>query len=223
MDTIKIKTAIESDMESINNFIETHFVAIEPIINSYQLKTPTSESMNEIDEGMNEFYLECIRSQTTFIAYSSEKRNDLVGVLVGGKINPNHYEETLEFANSCKDKTFADFSKLLGYVEKKADVCTRLGVEYSLHIHMISVHKDYLKRGIASRMFGKCIEEAKNLDFPSLSLDCTSHYTSIISEKYGLKLLSTVTYDEFNEHVGEKLFTPKEPHTLIRSYGISLK
>lgn len=44
MDKITIKTAFESDMESINNFIETHFVALEPIIQSYQLITPTSDS-----------------------------------------------------------------------------------------------------------------------------------------------------------------------------------
>jgi GNAT superfamily N-acetyltransferase len=219
MDTITIKTAIECDMESINNFIETHFVAMEPIIQSYQLEVSTSDSMSEIDEGMSEFYLECIQSQTTFTAYSST--NELIGVLVAGKINPKHFEETLEFANNCKDRKFANFSKLLGYVEKKADVCTRLNVQNSLHVHIISVHKDHHQRGIASKLFKKCLEEARNLKFPALSLDCTSYFSSRISEKHGLTLLSTVSYDEFNSHAGEKVFAPKEPHTLIKSYGIS--
>lgn len=219
MDNITIKTAIESDMESINNFIETHFAGMEPMAQSYQLKTPTSDSMNEIDEGMSEFYLECIQSQTTFIAYSSE--NVLVGVLVSCKIDPKHYEETLEFANNCKDRKFANISKLMAYVASKADVCARLNVPSALHIHIISVHRDYQKRGIASKLFKKCLEEAKNLKFPALSLDCTSYFTSRMSEKNGLTLLSTVSYDDFNSHAGEKLFVPTEPHTQIKSYGIS--
>lgn len=220
METITVKTAIESDMDSINNFIETHFAAMEPIVQSYQLKTPTSDSNNEIDEGMSEFYEECIKSQTTFVAYSSE--NEPVGVLLSSKIHPKYYEETLEFANTISDKKFADVTKLIGFVESKADVCNRLNVQESLHIHIISVHCDYLGRGIASKLFTKCMEKAKELKFPSLSLDCTSYFTSKICEKNGLTLLSTVTYEEFNSHAGEKLFVPSEPHTLIKSYGIVL-
>lgn len=117
--------------------------------------------MNEIDEGMSEFYIECIKSQITFIAYSLEE-NELIGVLLSGKIDPKYYEETLEFANNCKEETIANISKLLAYVETKADVCTRLNVPSALHIHIISVHQDYQKRGIASQLFKKCIEEAKS-------------------------------------------------------------
>lgn len=221
MDPIKIKIAIESDLESISYFIKIHFEAMEPIMKSYQLKTAaTNDSRSEIDNALNEFHLECIKSQTAFVAYSLE--NELVGVLLSNKIEPKHSEETLEFASKLSGRKFADFCKLMAYVGSKADVFKRLNVQQSLHIEIISVHKNFLGRGIASKLFDECFKQAKALKFPALSLNCTSYFTSRICEKNDLELLSTVSYDEFNSHAGKLLFIPNEPHTLIKSFGILL-
>lgn len=216
MDPIIIKIAIESDLDSISKFIKTNFEVMEPVMQSYQLKTTaTNDSRSEIDKVLNEFHLECIKSQTAFVAYTLE--NELVGVLLSNKIEPKHCEETLELTS---DGRFEDFCKLMAYVGSKADVFKRLNVQHSLHIEIISVHKDYVGRGIASKLFEECLKQAKALNFPALSLDCTSYFTSKICEKNNLELLSTVSYDEFNSHAGELLFIPNEPHTLIKSYGI---
>lgn len=221
MSDIIIRIADEADLSEIVSFIELHFVNAEPSLTAYQLEDENNQLASS-DEDDDKFIRECILNETSFAAHDM-RNHQLVGVCIAGMIGPNEHEESLKIANVVNDRKFADVLKFLAFIEERADVCNRLCVPESLHLHMISVHENYYGRGIAGKLFKAYYENAINKKYLAMSIDCTSSYTSRIAEKYNMELLSTVTYDEYNDFVGMKVFVPKEPHTVVRSYGINLR
>lgn len=214
---ISIRQATQADLSSISRFIDDHFVKAEPIISSYQLDDFSSANNDDDDDN---FIKTCIDNGTTFVAHLSD---ELVGIFIAGKIAPNEHDDTLELANATNDRKSADIMKFISFIERKADVCNRLGVAESLHIHIISVHGNYNGNGIGGKLFQRCYQVALDNGYSALSVDCTNAYTARMAQKLNMELLSTVDYDEFNEHAGSKLFVARQPHTLIRSFGVKLK
>lgn len=209
MSDIKIKIAAEIDSAAISDFICVNFNDQEPIqvfhVRKGELMDPPPRSMVK----------ECIESQTTLLAYEGD---DLVGVLIAGEISTDVAEKDLEYAEEYGPKG-VDVFALLAYVGDKADICNRLNIPRCLHVHIMSIHLNHLKKGIAKKLFEYCIENGRSKNFPALSVDCTNYYTSKIAESFGMSCLSTVTYDEYNDHIGATLFVPSEPHTEIKSFA----
>lgn len=218
MSEVIIRIADEADLSVISNFIQEHFVKFEPILTGYQFRKEKQSSHSFKEEDY--LFRDCILNRTSFVAH--DLQNQLVGVAIAGRIGPNESAETLELAKVTKNQIAADIFKFIAFVEEKADVCNRLSVPESLHLHIISVHKNYHGNGIAGKLFKALYENAIEKSYLALSVDCTNFYTSKIANRYNMELLSTVSYDEYNDHVGVKTFIPKEPHMIVRSYGIKL-
>lgn len=208
MSDLVIKVAQDKDADLISEFICVHFNGYEPIQLFHVRKD------EEMDPPPPDLVKECLESETTFLAYQGDK---LVGVLIAGEINSDIADKDLEYAGDYGPKG-VDVFALLSYIGEKADICNRLEIPRCLHTHILSVHNDHLGQGIAKKLFSFCIETGKQKKFPAFSVDCTSFYTAKIAESFGMNCLSTVTYDEYNEKIGEKLFEPSEPHTVIKSY-----
>lgn len=200
MSEVQIKIAAASDLKVINEFLSKYFHDKEPVEMSHIDKTDKMIPDNE-------FLLDCIESQTSLMAFSE---GDLVGILLSGEILPNEAERNLECSKQIKSKKSADILKFLSYIEQKADYCNRLEVPNCLHIHIVSVHPKHQGLGIAKSLFKFCIERGKCMNYPGVSIDCTNFRTAKIAESVGLSCLSTVTYDEYNEHIGDKIFIAGE-------------
>lgn len=195
---MEIKIAVASDLKAINNFLATNFHDMEPIEMSHVDKT---DKMIPDDE----FILDCIANGTTLMAV---KGNELVGALLSGKILPNEAERNLECAKHMKSKKSADILRFLSFIDRKADYCNRLGVPHCLHIHIVSIHPKHQGLGIAKSLFKSCIEWGRSQSYPAITIDCSNFITAKIAESLGLSCLSTVTFDEYNEHIGDKIFIP---------------
>lgn len=208
---VEIRTAAPSDSDEISDFICEHFNDYEPIQMFYHrpdLKMdPPPKDLND----------EAIASETLLHAYIE---NQLVGVLIASEITNEVADKDKEYASSSGyGQKGTDVFNLLSYIGEKADLCNRLSIPNSLHIHIVSVHRSFLKLGIASKLFVKCVELARVKKYPACSVDCTSSFTSRIAESCGMKCESIVTYEEYNEHVGAILFVSREPHTSIKTYA----
>jgi ribosomal protein S18 acetylase RimI-like enzyme len=208
MSELTIKSALEKDASEISEFICVHFNGSEPIQLFHVRKD------EKMDPPPADLVNECLESQTTLLAYQGDK---LVGVLIAGEINSNIADKDLEYAGDYGPKG-VDVFNMLSYIGEKADICNRLEIPRSLHIHILSVHVDHKGQGIATKLFKACIESGRQKKFPAFSVDCTSFYTAKIAESFGMNCVSCVTYDEYNEKIGEKLFAPSEPHTVIKTY-----
>lgn len=209
MSNLTIKVAAPSDSARISDFICEHFNGNEPI----QLFHARKEE--EMDPPPGELIDECIAAETLLLAY---KNDELVGVIIACEITPTSGERDLELAKDFGQKG-AEVFALLSYIETKADTCNKLNVDRSLHIHIVSVHKNFLRQGIAKKLFASAIEVGRVKQFPAASVDCTSHFTSLIAETFGMNCISTVTYDEYNQRIGKQLFAPVAPHTEIKTYA----
>lgn len=206
---VKIRAATESDLIVISEFICRHFNHHEPIQMFHVRKE------EEMDPPPLDLLQECIESQTLLLAYVGD---ELLGVAIAGEITPEAGERDLEMAANFNPKG-SDVFEMLAYISEKADLCNKLGVSKCLHLHILSVHRDHLCQGIGQRLFKSCIDLGEAKNFPSFSVDCTNFYTSLIAEKNKMICLSTITYDEYNEHLGKILFVAREPHTEIKSYA----
>lgn len=206
---VDIRIAHLSDLIEIREFASEHFHDKEPIEMSHIDKT---DKMVPDDD----FLRDCISNETTLMAFADDA---LVGILISGKILPDEAERNRECAEQVKSKKSADILRFLSFVEEKADYCNELKVTHSLHIHIISVHPKHQGFGIARKLFEYCIDNGRGKGFPAVSVDCSSVFTVKIAEKYGMTCLSTLTYDEYSKHIGETLFIPMEPHTVIKSYA----
>lgn len=100
----------------------------------------------------------------------------------------------------------------------KSDICVRFNVPEALHIHGVTVDKKYRGRALGEKLFNECFIVAKDRHYQIVSTDCTSVYSICIAEKLNMELVSTVTYDEYHEKIGMKVFNPIPPHTEIKSF-----
>jgi len=209
MTDVQIKQADESQFDDISEFICLHFNGHEPI----QLFHCRPDWV--MDPPPADLLRESIASQDLLLAYMGDK---LVGVLIASEITSEVGEKDLEYAEAFGPKG-TDVFQFLAYIGEKANVCGRLKVTRSLHIHIVSVHLDHHHQGIARKLFESCIETGRRKKFPAVSVDATNFYTSKIAEKFQMKCLSTVTYDEYNQHIGKKLFIPQQPHSEIKTFA----
>lgn len=209
MAELQIKVAKVGDLNMINEFLVAHFHDKEPLERSH---------VNKVDKMIpdDDFLLDCINCETTLMAFYDDV---IVGILLSGKILPDEAERNLECAKHLASKKCADILRFVSYNEWKADFCNKMSVPYCLHVHIISVHSNYQSLGIAKKLFGSCVEIGRIKNYPAFSVDCSNFFTSKIAEKFEMTLVSTVTYDEFNKHIGEERFIPSEPHTEIKSYA----
>lgn len=208
MSKITIKIANQSDFRLIYDFLLEHFVPHGPM------------TMSHIDKAdpipqPEEFLKDAIENGTTLMAFSEDK---LVGVLEADRMTSGNKEKYDKCALNLQGKD-ADLLRFESYIVRKADFCKRLNVSHCLYIQSLATHLDHLHQGIAFRLFEYIDELARSLNYPAISVDCTSCFTARLAEKINMKCLTTITYDEYNAHVGEKLFIPKEPHTLIKSFA----
>ena len=210
MSEIVVRIATERDLKFIHEFLFDHFHNVEPLEVSHRIK-------HEKVQPNDDYLMSCIKCNTTLMGFID---GILAGVLIAGTILPNEHERNLEASKSVKHEKHADVLRFLSYIDEKANYCTRLDIPEALHIHIVSVHRDFRGRGIANTLFEYCIENGKYLKYQALTVDCTNYYTSRIAEQRDFSLISTVTYDEYHEYVGEKLFEPSEPHMQIKSYAL---
>lgn len=210
MSDVKIRAANDCEVQTVENFLSKHFDGREPLAMSHVNRD------EEIEPPVGNFIEECVHSETVFLAHSNEI---LVGVLIAGEINLEVGDPIVKDFNFDAISKDSDIQRMLQVIIDKADVCNRLKVPRSLHIHIVSVHQEYQRRGISKKLFIAGEETAKAKNFPVVSVDCTSFYSARIAESFGWHCISTVTYEEFNELVGRIVFRPTEPHLDIKSFA----
>ena len=208
---LKINFDTNSDFKQVYEFLDTHFhKGDEPMQEAHFQKDVVLHPTVDLLEL-------CLERGGTLLAYIGDV---LVGVLLGVKLSEHEKPDESELpADSEKS---SDVYKFLRYIDKKTDFYNRLGVSEIFNIFILSVHRDYRGHGIGRKLFEFCIENAKKLKYPAVTVDCSSLFTAKIAESYNFKLVTTTTYDEYNELIGKKLFTPIEPHIEILSYALLL-
>lgn len=213
MENFSIRLADESDAPQILEFKNLYFHTSNPL----ELAHPESgHKVSNID-----FLLLTIKNNYLFLA-SEKSSNELVGILIAGLIDSGEAERLKLAADQSSEQKRAGILNCLAYIEHKANACQRFKVEQSLHIHVVCVHPDYRGQKIAKHLFESCLSAAESRELKLMSVDCTNSYTALIAESLGMECISTVSYQEYNEHLGKCLFIATPPHMDIKSFAMRL-
>ena len=203
---VMIRLAEESEATEINDLYKLHFINVEPMQGAY---IDRFDGFDEI-----EFYVDAIKKETVLVAVDNENEK-LAGALVAKKLNSTGTSSCTVTGNIKLD----DLINFITYIDEKSKIFEKFKAESCLQIFTVCVHPDYKKQGIATKLFEACFSLGKSQHFDLISVDCTSNFTTKIAEKLKMLLISSVTYDEYNRHLGKRLFTPVTPHTDIKTFA----
>lgn len=202
------RAANESEHDIVLEFLREYFFTEEPINNAYPIK---DDSMEE------EFLLSLLPEGNIWLAIDSLS-NNIAGIAMFGKITKNYSQESWDESEATMNIKWRDILKFMSHIESQSNVCERFGVTEALHLHGVAVDKAYRGRAIGKQLFNKCFEEAKKRNYHLVSADCTSIYSVRIAQSVGMEFVSTVTYDEYNEKIADKIFYPTPPHVEIKTF-----
>jgi len=205
---ITIRVAKSDDHDAVLNFIREHYYKEEPITISHP------EPGHTVDDEI--FSMSHIEHDTILMAFNNDN-DEIVGILIAGPIEEGDADAMLEDSKNSSKK-WGDIMKFLAYIEKKADVLGKFNVDKALHCHILTSHQKYRGNGIGQKLTEYCFENGRNMNYKLMSVDCTSVFTINIAERCGMECISTVTYDEYNEILGERLFQPREPNLEIKTF-----
>lgn len=206
---ISIRVASKNDYEDVVGLLREYYYKEEPITISHPEPGHTKD-----DEA---FTMSFFDTETILIA-TDDETGTVVGALSAGPIEHGDADIMIEEAKTAETKKWRDILLLLAYLEKKADVLQRLNIPNALHIHALGVHSGYRGQKIGEKLFNFCFDNAKRLNYPMVTTDCTSIYSIALAERCGMERMSVVTYDEYNETIGEDLYQPKAPNFEIVTF-----
>lgn len=200
-----IKVAEEIDAVEIYNFKKVHFDTSEPVRVSHVNIICGHRDIKHL--------LRHVKNKNVLIAVESSS-NNLVGFSICEMVDEKVKSEGIE----TEDQALQDLISFFAFVEEKSKIHQRFGVEEHFKILVVSVHRDYARQGIATKLFKASLDLGKSKNSKLISVDCSSKYTAKIAENMGMELITTVTYDEVNNHLGKQLFIPKPPHNDVKTF-----
>lgn len=211
MEKIKIRGAVMSEVRCICDFLINHFNHCNPLGLAYIY--PTIDNIEEISS----FVSEAVAEDSVLMAYET-LTGTLVGVLIGYSMNSTSQTCVEPSNDSNTDQSFIDIQNILNYICLKANVFERFKVKQLFKIEIIAVHQIYRRQNIARSLFESAITLARSRKFKFAITDCVNVYISTIAERLGMECISTVSYDEYNNHIGKSLFVPIPPDTVIKTF-----
>lgn len=215
MEKIYIRAATKSEVLCIKDFVVNHFESDNPIYHAYIY--PQGDN----SEWLINFLTETVAEENVLMAFETST-NILVGVMIAVIMNSETKatnqgsDDLIPKENANQD--FVDIVKILHFVTEKANVFKRFKVDQCFHIEVVAVHQNYRKQNIAKKLFESGIDLARSRNFKLVSVDCTNFYSSKVAERLEMECVSTVTYDEYNEYLGKRLFVPIPPHEEIKTF-----
>lgn len=205
---ITFREATESEHDKVLEFLRQHFFTEEAINNAYPIK----------DESMEEKFILSLLPQGNIIFAIDSSNNSVAGLASFGEITSRYAQESWDESETTTNRKWRDILKFMSHIEAKSNVCERFNVTKALHLHGVTVDKAYRGRAIGKRLFEECFKVAERRNYRIVSADCTSIYSIRIAQSVGMECVSTVTYDEYHEKIGDKIFNPTQPHDEIKSF-----
>ncbi|XP_026479722.1 dopamine N-acetyltransferase-like [Ctenocephalides felis] len=121
-------------------------------------------------------------------------------------------------SKDCANPKFAKILALLHHVSQEANVFGQFpDVQRVLNISILSVDSNWRGRGIARALTDATAEYAKDHAVQMLRVDCTSHFTALISERLGFHSIYSLPYAQYIKD-GKPVFNPPPPHLEIKVF-----
>jgi ribosomal protein S18 acetylase RimI-like enzyme len=206
---INFRIANPTEHDKVLRFLREHFFTEEPINRAYP----------SVDDSMEEkFLLSLLPDGNIILAIDAANNDEIAGMACIGEITKNYSNESWIESEATTNIKWRDILKFMSHIEAKSRVCERYDVSKAVHLHGVTVNKKYRGMSLGKKLFEECFSVAKMRNYKLVSADCTSVYSTHIAESLGMEFVSLVTYDEYHDKIGYKLFNPIQPHTEIKTF-----
>lgn len=211
--SIVYRIATAYDRDNILEFLRKHYYPEEPITNGNEPRIQ--------DDADEEFILSVISDGASIVAIDSVNNWKIVGALMAGHIESNESELVLAAAKEFEmnnNRKWSEILRLVGHISQCAKIFQRYNVNKSLQIHAIGVDASYRRKSIGTNLMKACFDVGKKLEFPIVSMDCTSVFSIEMAEKLDMDCVNVQAFKDFRDINGRQMFNPPPPNTHIKSF-----
>lgn len=205
MYSFEVQKVAENEAQEIVNFKNLYFHNQYPMEMAAGGHYSTEDTNMVVEAIRNGFILKVVETNSSTI----------VGFVIGLKSNTG-------ISGTETDPKRENITKMLKFVEDKAKFVDTYNSKQRMHLRTLSVHPDFRGHKVGTKLLEASVAEAKRMGFDLLTVNCSNLYSGKIAANVGFELVSKVTFQEYNDHVGRQIFKPVEPHIDIKSYAMPL-
>ncbi|XP_053957127.1 arylalkylamine N-acetyltransferase 1-like [Anastrepha ludens] len=219
---VQIRIIQLSDHDEVLNFLRTHYYKEEPLTIGSEPKEQDPEdekfNMSQIAHGTCLLAVQQIADDNE----DSDIRERVVGVLISGPKDQHEAEHLFEEAARFGPTKWGIALKFLARAEENSNVYERYSVTKALHIHILAVDTNLRGRSIGVRLVDELKRLGRQLDYPLLTLDCTSYYSAKLCERLGMDCVNVEKYQNYLDNEGKPIFRPPPPHKCLKTFAMRL-
>lgn len=206
---IEIRVARVDETDQLIDFLRVHYYREEPLTVGCEPAEPDAADV--------EFLRSNIPAGTCLIAWRNDR---IVGGAIAGPKTPEIRSEIFEEAAKYAGSKWGCILGILARCEDEANAFQRYDVDRIIHLHAIGV--DAAQRGlrIGERLMRALIDRSRQLDYPLLTVDCTSVYSARLMQRLHFELLNTIPYVDYVDAAGAQLIRPPAPHERVETYAL---
>lgn len=201
------------DGDRIIDFLRQFFFRDEPLNVAVGL-LDESETCPELEE----YCISSIPDGVSLMAISPTGK--ILGVCLNGIMRrEDSMNDSNDNSKDCPNPKFKKILDLLTTVGRESDIFKQFpDVDKVIDIRIVSVDDSCRGQGIAKALLDKTKVLAKDLGYPMVRVDCTSHFSAKAVARLGFQCVYTLPYSEHLSKDGEPVFTPEPPHTCVKTY-----
>jgi len=195
------------DSDRVIDFLRRSFFVDEPLNAALRLLETSGDRCIPLEE----FAAADIHQGLSVMAVNDDGK--ILGVLLGAAVQRHEAEQdNVDWSIGCDHPKFAKTLRFLYQSEKKCDVFSWYpDLDSLFDIKIISVDSSCRGQGVAGIMANKAFQMAREAKLGFLKIDCSSHFSSLIADKFGCKENYSIPYADYKVD-GEVVFATSFPH-----------
>ncbi|XP_030566732.1 dopamine N-acetyltransferase [Drosophila novamexicana] len=210
-DDLEIRVAAVDDGNRLMEFLHEHYYREEPLTAGCAPPEP--------DEADEKFLLSNLPHGTCLLMLQHGR---IVAAAVAG---PKTADEAAHLFAEAAHLAGSKWGRILGILaiaERDANAFARFNVDRALHVHAIGVDAALRGRALGARLMHALADRGRELNYPLLTVDCTSLYSGRLMKRLGYESINRMPYTDYVDAAGQQLIRPPAPHEFLETFALRL-
>ncbi|XP_013196937.1 uncharacterized protein LOC106139968 [Amyelois transitella] len=156
-----------------------------------------------------------------FIAYEKIPRTGerkMIGVLIANKLFPWAADELEEWAHYTASRPERHRMYFCAHCIRSPNLFTKYNINFIYDVEVLVTASEVTAQGVGTLLLKTAIDNAYELRYPLVQVVAVSQYTARICEKCGMKREWEMSYTDFVDDFGQRVFFPRSPHHTVAIY-----
>uniref|UniRef100_A0A6P4FM02 aralkylamine N-acetyltransferase n=1 Tax=Drosophila rhopaloa TaxID=1041015 RepID=A0A6P4FM02_DRORH len=217
-DGITIRIMLKEDFANVKAFMKKEYFASEPLCQS----SGETDCHLQIEKENDVLIPSMIAQGTCLVALDEKNGGRLVGLVLAEARFPKDLETNRIKADAMENNVCGRIYVMLSKIEREANLFERFGISKVLYSDTTSVDTSMRGKGLGSRLAATLMDVGRSKGFPAMVAYCTSYYSARQKAALGMQCIHSIVYADYKDDQGRPIFTPAEPHTMLRLMAIKL-